>query len=281
MDQRKGKGDREEEEELMRILNLSRAEVPSSTKQSISVTPHSSDETTPFSFEVSTDSSVQHNVDDSETTDLSEKTIPLECDAACDCKDDVLHRQVVSVDEDALLVDGFGSNDDQGNSVISDNSSIPNVPTKNINQVPVIGSKKADDSDGSITYKEGAYPSGDNLSSSREDSLTSQLQNTTDDDVKHCAPEDLIDSAAQHPNFQPSLETKENLDVAETVSNLAIGEPLYEGEEKILDSTLSAYEDREPIYEGEMVLTEQATIAREDAGSISSNDQVTERQCKI
>lgn len=278
MDQRKGKGDREEEEELMRILNLSRAEVPSSSSEAISVVPDSSDGTTTFAFEVSTNSSVQHNVDDSESFDFSDKTMPLECDAACDCKADVLQTQVVSVDDDALPLDGNSrSNDDQGNSVISC-SSISNVLSKSINQVPVTGSTKADDSDGSITY---TYPSGDNLSSSREDSLISQFQNATVDDAKRCVPEDLINSAAQHSNFQPPLEKKELLDVAELVSSLAIGEPIYEGEDHILDSTLSAYEDREPIYEGEMVLTEQATIAGDDAGSIPSNDQVTERQCKI
>lgn len=280
VDQRKGKGDIEEEEELMRILNLSRAEVSGPASDAISVVPHSQDGTTPFAFEISTVSSVQDNVDDSENLDLSDKTIPLECDASGDCKDDAFITEVVSVDDDALLLNGnFGSNADQGNPVVSAYSSISGDLTDNINQVPLIQSTETDGFD-----EEGACPSGDNLSSlftSAGDSLTSQLQNKINDDAERCAPADFIDSSAQHPNFQPPLERKELLDVADNISSLAIGEPIYEGEDHILDSRLSGYEDREPIYEGEMVLAEQATIALDDAGSLQSNDQVTERQCKF
>ncbi|KAL0907867.1 hypothetical protein M5K25_022316 [Dendrobium thyrsiflorum] len=274
VDQRKGKGDIEEEEELMRILNLSRAEVPSPPSDSISVVPHSSDGTKPFAFEISTKSSVHHNVDDSENFDLSDKTKPQECDASSDCKDDVLHT-LVSVDDDALPLNGnCGSDSEQRNPVISAYSSIASDLTNNITQVPLVLSTEAngsDESGGSVS----------SLMTSKEDSSTSQLQNTTDDDANHCVPADLIDSAVQHSKFQPQLEREELLDVPEITSSIAISEPIYEGEDHILSSRLSAYEDQEPIYEGEMVLAEQAIVAGEDAGSIDSNDQVTERQYQL
>ncbi|XP_020585367.1 uncharacterized protein LOC110028017 [Phalaenopsis equestris] len=283
-DQRKGKGDKEEEEELMRILNLSRADVLSPS-DSIPAVPHSPDGTTPFAFENSSVSSVQHSVDDSENFDLSDKTVPLECDGSSDCNNNILHNHVILGDDDALPFNGnCGSNAEQRNPVVSVYSSISSDMKNNINEVPLIWSTEADVSDGSSTYKEGACLSGDNRSpllTSAEDSVTPQLQKTTDDGAKHCVPKDLVDSAAQHPNFQPSLETKEPLDVAEVVCSLSIGEPIYEGEDHIIESRLSDYEDQEPIYEGEMVLAEQAMIAGEEASSIHLNDQVTGRQCQL
>ncbi|XP_078440314.1 FAM63A-like protein (DUF544) [Wolffia australiana] len=39
-------------------------------------------------------------------------------------------------------------------------------------------------------------------------------------------------------------------------------EPLYEGEERFLDSAISSYQDQEPVYEGEMILGKHADLSR-------------------
>ncbi|KAI3944399.1 hypothetical protein MKW98_006560 [Papaver atlanticum] len=55
---------------------------------------------------------------------------------------------------------------------------------------------------------------------------------------------------------------QQQIDAAEAVaSSLDGSEPMYEGEECILDAKPIVYESREPIYEGEMVLAEQAERA--------------------
>ena len=58
------------------------------------------------------------------------------------------------------------------------------------------------------------------------------------------------------------------------------GEPIYEGEECILDSNTTVYEDREPMYEGEVVLAEQADKDTVDSQNIGSKDELTPQQGK-
>ncbi|KAI3850623.1 hypothetical protein MKW92_016948 [Papaver armeniacum] len=61
---------------------------------------------------------------------------------------------------------------------------------------------------------------------------------------------------------------QQQIDAAEAIaSSLDGSEPMYEGEECILDAKPIIYESREPIYEGEMVLAEQAERA---SGNVSS-----------
>lgn len=55
-------------------------------------------------------------------------------------------------------------------------------------------------------------------------------------------------------------------------------EPLYEGEECILDSALSDYKNREPVYEGEVIL---AKHAEQDEDFITArSDDTTSKQCR-
>ncbi|KAK8951755.1 hypothetical protein KSP39_PZI004409 [Platanthera zijinensis] len=273
--ERKGKGDIEEEAMVMLALNLSKAGPPSTVNDTIAVDPCSPAGTTAFgvsALEISTCSSMPHNMFDSKNFDHSNKIVPQESDAFSDCKD----AEVTSVDD--------RNNMDRGFSVDSTHSSISGVLTNNTNQDLIILSAESDASDGSSAYKMGACPSGDHLSylpTSSEVSLTSKLQKKTDEDVTNFVAADLSDSAVQHQDFQSQLERNKHLDVSEIVSSLSINEPLYEGEEHILDSSVPAYEDREAVYEGEMLLAEQASNAGEASSSIPSNDQVTERQCQL
>ncbi|GLT78294.1 hypothetical protein SLA2020_498340 [Shorea laevis] len=65
-------------------------------------------------------------------------------------------------------------------------------------------------------------------------------------------------------------------DLSETVtSSLDGSEPIYEGEECILDSGTKVYEEQEPVYEGEVILAEQAdkrTLDTCDARSITPQE---------
>lgn len=287
VDEKKGKGDIEEEAMLIQALNLSKSGSPSTADDTVAVVPCSPDaEFSVSALEISNCSSMPHNMFDSKISDHSNEIVLKESDASSDCKD----AKVASLDDI--------SNADQGFSVDSTHSSLFGGPTHNTNQVPIIQSAESDGSNGS-TYKLEACASGDQLSylltsskdsltpqlqkkASSEDSLTYQLQKKmTDGDATNFDAEDLSDSTAQHQNFQFQLERNKHLDVSEIVSSLAINEPIYEGEERILDSSIPAYEDGEPVYEGEMLLAERASIVGETASSIPSNDQVTEQQCQL
>lgn len=73
----------------------------------------------------------------------------------------------------------------------------------------------------------------------------------------------------------------QHVDVAEPYTPSIDGsEPMYEGEECILDSGTAACEDREPIYEGEVVLAKQADKATEDAYNVI-RDEMTPQQGEL
>lgn len=56
------------------------------------------------------------------------------------------------------------------------------------------------------------------------------------------------------------------------------GEPIYEGEECILDSHPKNFEDREPVYEGEIILARKADKSAEDDLGVGSKTELTLQQ---
>ncbi|KAF9689407.1 hypothetical protein SADUNF_Sadunf01G0089100 [Salix dunnii] len=67
-----------------------------------------------------------------------------------------------------------------------------------------------------------------------------------------------------------------NIDAPATFTSSVDGsEPIYEGEERILDTGTSNYEEREPLYEGEVVLAEQADR------TVRSMDEITPQQGEL
>ncbi|XP_042496931.1 uncharacterized protein LOC122075829 [Macadamia integrifolia] len=64
-------------------------------------------------------------------------------------------------------------------------------------------------------------------------------------------------------------------------SSLEGSEPIYEGEECILDPGLTIYENREPMYEGEMVLAEQADQGAGDGSDLQPRDEITQQKGEL
>ncbi|KAK7309008.1 hypothetical protein RJT34_05402 [Clitoria ternatea] len=58
-------------------------------------------------------------------------------------------------------------------------------------------------------------------------------------------------------------------------------EPIYEGEECVLDTRTGNFEDREPVYEGEMVLAEQADKSTLAAPDVRVKDEITPEQGEL
>ncbi|XP_051137706.1 uncharacterized protein LOC127255950 isoform X2 [Andrographis paniculata] len=58
-------------------------------------------------------------------------------------------------------------------------------------------------------------------------------------------------------------------------------EPIYEGEECILDSGIVAHENREPVYEGEVVIAEQGDIGRIDENGLTNQETLSVKQGEI
>ncbi|XP_051114739.1 uncharacterized protein LOC127240228 [Andrographis paniculata] len=64
-------------------------------------------------------------------------------------------------------------------------------------------------------------------------------------------------------------------------SNVDNNEPIYEGEECILDSGHVIYENREPVYEGEVVLAEQADKSNTEDGGLNGKEIISAKQGEI
>lgn len=72
------------------------------------------------------------------------------------------------------------------------------------------------------------------------------------------------------PDSDSSSGRMQSIDAPENLtSSVDESEPIYEGEECILDSGTTTYEDREPMYEGEVILAEQADKTVRSKGEIT------------
>ncbi|KAJ6393769.1 hypothetical protein OIU77_023077 [Salix suchowensis] len=67
----------------------------------------------------------------------------------------------------------------------------------------------------------------------------------------------------------------QDIDAPATFTSSVGSEPIYEGEECILDTGTSKYEEQEPMYEGEVVLAEQADR------TVRSKDEITPQQGEL
>ncbi|CAL9029946.1 unnamed protein product [Prunus brigantina] len=82
------------------------------------------------------------------------------------------------------------------------------------------------------------------------------------------APNVGLDSSSGRVQQTDALETLTSSD----------GEPIYEGEERILDSGTTVLQDKEPVYEGEVVLANQADKSPLDA---RSKGEITPQQGEL
>ncbi|KAI4315348.1 hypothetical protein L6164_028167 [Bauhinia variegata] len=64
-------------------------------------------------------------------------------------------------------------------------------------------------------------------------------------------------------------------------TNVDGSEPIYEGEECVLDTRSATFEDREPVYEGEMVLAERADKSSLAASDVRANDELSPQQGEL
>eukprot|EP00258_Populus_trichocarpa_P014458 XP_006368742.2 ubiquitin carboxyl-terminal hydrolase MINDY-2 isoform X2 [Populus trichocarpa] len=88
--------------------------------------------------------------------------------------------------------------------------------------------------------------------------------------------EDVPGSASPVLESNSSIGRMQNIDAPDTFTSSVDGsEPIYEGEECILDTGTSNYEEREPMYEGEVVLAEQADR------TVRSKDEITPQQGEL
>lgn len=95
--------------------------------------------------------------------------------------------------------------------------------------------------------------------------------------------EDYSCSSVPNSELDSSSGRRNNVDVPKAVTSSGEGsnEPIYEGEECVLDSVTKTCEDREPMYESEVFLSEQVSKEGKVAfENTSSQDEITPEQGK-
>lgn len=114
--------------------------------------------------------------------------------------------------------------------------------------------------------------------------VTKQSTSTTDfhdtvDKLVVCSTAELSCLSSPNANSDLSSGRIPHIDATKALtSNVDGNEPIYEGEECILDSSHAVLEDREPVYEGEVVLAKQADKSTADTSNAGSKDEITPQQ---
>ncbi|KAK6158090.1 hypothetical protein DH2020_005404 [Rehmannia glutinosa] len=226
------KGDIEEEAELFRAMKLSEAEGSSLTEGVVA------DDDLHESAYVKKSELVTHlETVEKEVTDETVKTgtsISDDCNTLNDPHVDLKFPEVVS----EIAVCSF-SKIDQENSCTRPTYEEPR--------------KYGDTVVGSDAGIENGKVPPNHQNGCKEIDSSSLLNASADSDVSS----DRMHHIQEHDTFSSSVDGSE---------------PIYEGEECILDSRTVVYEDREPVYEGEVLLAEQVDRGRVDDGGLSTNE---------
>ncbi|XP_061357852.1 uncharacterized protein LOC133302123 isoform X2 [Gastrolobium bilobum] len=88
--------------------------------------------------------------------------------------------------------------------------------------------------------------------------------------------------SSSHTNLDSSSVRYHQTDASGALPSSVDGsEPIYEGEECVLDTRTGNFEDREPVYEGEVVLAEQADKSTLAAPDLRAKDEITPEQGEL
>lgn len=292
-EQGSSKGDREEAEELMRALNLSKTEMSTPVTLSVSTDANSShmlegnSQTGCFASEIHLDASDTQIGVESEESRPADLVSPQRISASIGFNGDGLDSNVSSTENvvmstntnGIIKVDDPVSEDSAESMICSSSMDYGRTNLLRPNQGPSFQSADGESPYGFDAFKALSITSKEEPSQkSSGDLVTSQLPSKPVDNPMGSDSAVYSVQAVQYADFHSSNGTKELCVVGS--SSLDDSEPIYEGEECILDSGLPRYEDREPVYEGEVVLAEQADKTKGEA-CVNLQEKVDLQQCHL
>ncbi|GAY43374.1 hypothetical protein CUMW_073990 [Citrus unshiu] len=274
------KGDLEEEEELLRALKLSETDVPSSPGHSVlanvngATMPVSSDESTCSNMDVPADS----------VHTLERRTV---------VESESFHQP-----ESSISAFGSTAGEEASSSLKADGSMKLDQPSKmesvahNISKdlVEKKSVQKLVQIEETILFSPGkdtATVVETQVEISQggkevENEPTSTNVHEPVDNLSRCSTTEVSCLSVHNGDSDSSSGRVQLSDVPENFTSSVDGsEPIYEGEECILDSGTAMYEDREPVYEGEVILAEQADKSTLDACNVWSKDEITQQQGEL
>ncbi|CAL5050130.1 unnamed protein product [Urochloa decumbens] len=255
------RGDREEEEELMRVLNLSKAEAVDTIDGSVSSSSNVEETTQSECFR-------------SEAPEVVEATKKEEHGNHAVSED----GSVLPITNDA--VDGSEVPEESQEALTSkepeDNGINLDISVQSSESTPACLSNE---SFAPSNHQPAAPTLVEADKECREQSDVQIPGQSTDIEVT-CDSSVVACEAASGDATTKLDEKSDSLDSLEPLpSSIQECEPIYQGEEHILSTTNAAYENQEPVYEGEVVLAEQADKTEET--SHCSEDKATEHQWEM
>ncbi|KAL4323970.1 hypothetical protein GQ457_11G025110 [Hibiscus cannabinus] len=280
------KGDLEEEEELMRALKLSETELPTSAGDPGSFDIRSCSNNPVSVEEQEVDKGVEH-----QNLQQHEPSFSDNCTSLSNNGGDQTCFETLSKEE---FLNTNGAIQDQSFYVKSLDITLSNdVVMKNNVETRVVKRNTADE----LLQIEDAVPFSLAKSTSAEGNNTEisewggkieiQSKSATDpldipDNVNGCETTKESSVSLQNAGSDSSSDRIHHADVPETfTSSLDGSEPIYEGEECILDSVTTTYQDREPVYEGEVLLAKQADKTTVEDSNTNSKDEITPQQGEL
>nr|GMD98197.1 ubiquitin carboxyl-terminal hydrolase MINDY-2 [Ipomoea batatas] len=270
------KGDLEEEEELMRVLKLSEVDSPaSSTVDVLADGPNSINE-----------SAVVKDI---------EPLVFVKTSEANSAKDSFQHESpipgVVAVSDDCIQSGNFTNNPNFSLELS------PGVVTSCSPKTDLENASKDFGKTNFLVEKEHVppEPSAEVISSASEShvqitgcekELGDQPTSSTDGhgaENNKNGSDILSSSSSLTPCVDSDLSSgRKDINQPETFSSSVDGsEPIYEGEECIMESEARTYENREPMYEGEVVLTAQVGGDPRDVPNSNPKHGITPREGEL
>lgn len=285
VEQLRGKGDMEEETELMRALNLSRTEILSPINESRSSNYACSKSFLTSEGITGTKTESVFHVESSVAQIREESEKPQQSDLSeiLDNFNKVgLYSKVLSTEHNFRSAGSTDTVVGSENLLSSDDLVEIGRSDTMMGDRRVTDQSTKEDGSRSNTCSDQMIFTGEDRAvtqSCTEESRTSQIHYVPRDKLIDCDFSVFPDTAAPIPNDPSSNERKET-DALEVVTPSLEGtEPIYEGEEHILDSGHSLFVDREPVYEGEVVLAAQAD-KMEDAYSVNVKHDI-KKTCQL
>ncbi|WOL18156.1 ubiquitin carboxyl-terminal hydrolase MINDY-2 [Canna indica] len=270
-EQRRRRGDIQEEEELMKALDISKVDVSNSANVSMPPVTESSD----YSLGLDANQPIEKSDSTTYTDTLGVQQAtyePNKFNPSDSFQPQGNNASKKPEDGSLLSNDVVGNAKDQ--SIYESSIKSEGTDTLVLDHARTMESSDIDGPDRCCSYEDLVIVSENDQSVTKTYSCDISLPQVHENsnDILSIAPKDLLSSNGR----------EELSNVPEVVtSSLQEGEPIYEGEECILEAGSPIYANREPIYEGEMVLAEQADKKGEDSHPATTTDEVAHQHWQL
>lgn len=284
------KGDVEEEAELMRALKLSEADSIASVSNTVEV------HATGTAMSVSMDDNTCNKVVAVNSGDEFVKKTNVVDHDSCESVP-LIHDNLICTASDNQCTEQIASAPTMGNVA---NLSVKNDGVNNLDSMIHVEAKESVDENKSgldtlvQNDSETFLSSGKSCVSSVEScmdvseggrrthhqpSLTTNDHGTSDE-LHEQDSTGLSNLSATDKNSESSSGRVQQIDASEEALSSSVdgSEPLYEGEECVLDKGNANFQDNEPVYEGEVVLAEQADKSTPAPSDARTKDEITPQQ---